>query len=1059
MANLYSVQEQLRVIKSGTEIEKKKSLTPESIADVRKFIADERAGRANGTNYSLEGEFKEWEDLVSKFDIAKNQIATNTANATASVSADPLGSLVSRRDIEESIRTELQKELKWLDGKLETMSPEELEWILTTTSTILDLAWISKIPAMKERAAEIIQYRPLIEGITGAMLLKKLQKLGYALHFTAPNQIKIVSPQSNARDVEVKLNAHLAKSPTLSQSLQWGLLYGSTSFHSYRNSVTNADGSIINPSKVDIKSYTEYLRKKPPNTLDQSEKSFLLSQRSYDPRFNFQASLLQSKEYAKVVGMISKLTWDTTLQSRISQSVVIPSQANGSAPGAPSSDDSVAAKIWWGIGSAAEIVWKIAKTGVGGWLDFLGTAMAKAWPMWSVAIIGAILWSIFSEKWLGFMGTLGAIFGVWLLSNAGDLRWIIGNWNGSWTPPAKPTTPWTGTETLAPVQWAAAWVSSAPDKLPETQPRKPSTINTVVAQAMGKENPHEASVDAEMKLIQSIDSVNFTILSDALKKNDAPSWNAFKKSIGYDTMSSASRKEIDSTILDPKNTAWRETLLKLVDHISKSEHVIKLKVEDRQKKTLKQMMDYVVAQENQEQSIEAPESNPAIIHQLNLINQEYAGYGDIVVLARMVEYGYLPKINYTVAEIKASKWFFATNGKSIAYIALGGPLTNNAPGANWFSWKNQAQEKKFVEWLDKLVTVEKAELDAKATTLSPQDPDFAKTKLELEARRNALYTLTEKIAWKDPAQIKQALQEYRKAAKTPWHVDRMKKPETIRDQEAKKIAELEKINTRIEEEYKIMKDAQEIGNKEDATPEQKKAAQAAAEKYNKSVVDLEANGMKSLSQVSQEARTQLEKTNPWVARVAAANGWMAKFNEKLNGYTNKWISKWIMWVWIVGLIWNHQWSLAELWKKGDYTQLGKLGWDFVAGAVPILSSVHETAILSNSLGYKDFILWEWYTMGNIEKWFRVVWAIPLGGVVTKTVWKWAIAVGEKMGANAIKASWQAIAWVSDIAMATARATWQVGTYSILGYSAFMMTYDLWSHLSGNEVRKESVLSK
>ncbi len=43
MVNLSSVQEQLRVIKSGTEVEKKRSLTPESIADVRKFIADERA--------------------------------------------------------------------------------------------------------------------------------------------------------------------------------------------------------------------------------------------------------------------------------------------------------------------------------------------------------------------------------------------------------------------------------------------------------------------------------------------------------------------------------------------------------------------------------------------------------------------------------------------------------------------------------------------------------------------------------------------------------------------------------------------------------------------------------------------------------------------------------------------------------------------------------------------------------------------------------------------------------------------------------------------------------
>ncbi len=93
MANLSSVQEQLRVIKSGTEQEKKNSLTPDSIADVRKFITQERTNRTKGTNYSLEGSFVEWEDLIKNFEADKFKITTNTAAATAA--ATPTSSLTA----------------------------------------------------------------------------------------------------------------------------------------------------------------------------------------------------------------------------------------------------------------------------------------------------------------------------------------------------------------------------------------------------------------------------------------------------------------------------------------------------------------------------------------------------------------------------------------------------------------------------------------------------------------------------------------------------------------------------------------------------------------------------------------------------------------------------------------------------------------------------------------------------------------------------------------------------------------------------------------------------
>ena len=51
-------------------------------------------------------------------------------------------------------------------------------------------------------------------------MIQKLQKLGYAVYLNGKDQIKVVSDKPDARDVELKINAHLTRSPILSQSLQ-----------------------------------------------------------------------------------------------------------------------------------------------------------------------------------------------------------------------------------------------------------------------------------------------------------------------------------------------------------------------------------------------------------------------------------------------------------------------------------------------------------------------------------------------------------------------------------------------------------------------------------------------------------------------------------------------------------------------------------------------------------------------------------------------------------------------------------------------------------------------
>lgn len=86
----------------------------------------------------------------------------------------------------------------------------------------------------------------------------------------------------NEQDVELKINAYLKKSATLPRALQAGSLYLQPSFEKYRESVTDKDGKIINPSGTDMKSYVEYLRKKPSNELTAQEKVFLSSSQHYD---------------------------------------------------------------------------------------------------------------------------------------------------------------------------------------------------------------------------------------------------------------------------------------------------------------------------------------------------------------------------------------------------------------------------------------------------------------------------------------------------------------------------------------------------------------------------------------------------------------------------------------------------------------------------------------------------------------------------------------------------------------------------------------------------------
>ncbi|MBP9779145.1 hypothetical protein KBD33_00810 [Candidatus Gracilibacteria bacterium] len=81
MANLSSVQIQIDIMNSKDEFQKKKVLEPQNIQEVRAFIA-EKKGKPGWEIH--EKSFKDWEDLVTKFEGEKGSVVAQTAEAVSS---------------------------------------------------------------------------------------------------------------------------------------------------------------------------------------------------------------------------------------------------------------------------------------------------------------------------------------------------------------------------------------------------------------------------------------------------------------------------------------------------------------------------------------------------------------------------------------------------------------------------------------------------------------------------------------------------------------------------------------------------------------------------------------------------------------------------------------------------------------------------------------------------------------------------------------------------------------------------------------------------------------
>ena len=159
--------------------------------------------------------------------------------------------------------------------------------------------------------------------------------------------MQVVARDKNIKDekaIQAKLNAYLAKSAVLPRVLQSGMLYVQPSFAEYRKAVLDANGNIIDPARTDIKSYVEFLRKKPQNELTPQEQVFLRTQNHFNSELKFQDLLKQNTEYHKLVGMVATVTGDEGIRSLLAQStpvsVVPPSQKPDTTNGNPT-DSSV----------------------------------------------------------------------------------------------------------------------------------------------------------------------------------------------------------------------------------------------------------------------------------------------------------------------------------------------------------------------------------------------------------------------------------------------------------------------------------------------------------------------------------------------------------------------------------------------------------------------------------------------------------------------------------------------------------------------------------------------
>jgi len=245
MANLFNVQNQIDILKSDNEYEKRQVLKPQNIQDVRDFIAKKR-----GTpEWEIhEASFREWEALVGRYDMEHQTIQSSTVSATTNVRAGhPTNYAPPIRDAGINQQNPQPQDLDTIRTLLTTVTPESLEAAVNQSEDIIRLA-----PPES-------QY--LLRTVNASIIFTMLRAQGMNLEIR--NNKVLITPTSpeNIR-IQEKLETLVNTGRIPLDNLRAGMLYTSPAFQQYARDKQTRDpqGNLMVDPKVSGQDFVGYLR-------------------------------------------------------------------------------------------------------------------------------------------------------------------------------------------------------------------------------------------------------------------------------------------------------------------------------------------------------------------------------------------------------------------------------------------------------------------------------------------------------------------------------------------------------------------------------------------------------------------------------------------------------------------------------------------------------------------------------------------------------------------------------------------------------------------------------
>ncbi len=410
MANLSTVQDHLEALKTGTPELKKQKLTPESIADVRKFIAEERANRTQGTHYSLEWQFHEWEDLVTRFTQAKTEVTTATAGATANIAQAAGGNTMNSKPID--LKGDEIKEA------LSEINPVNLEKAISISESVINM--------LAEPMKSTMRW------VHGAIIFDILRNAGHNLALKN-GQIEIIpKPGTNVVNLQEKLQTLVNTGKLSLDSLKLWMLYSSPSFKEYANLKKTADGKI--DPKASTQDFMQYLKDLEKAGNKSGDIQTILQSGNILNGVNMPQAIKGFQDLGQVGTWLEKNQAVVTKVAQVTENVSqqtptgaktasnVPTEPNNTLTGKLGAEGKTGGHFTWVAGDAGK--WLLH-----GVSDLF--SLGKWDPLATLGIWAALIYGIYKGfQKFGFLGWIAALFWIGALNNIEKIMWRA--WVDSW---------------------------------------------------------------------------------------------------------------------------------------------------------------------------------------------------------------------------------------------------------------------------------------------------------------------------------------------------------------------------------------------------------------------------------------------------------------------------------------------------------------------------------------------------------------------------------------------------------------------------------------------------